>query len=436
MTRTLILTIGTGDRENLKQTLFDPLMKSIGDGEWGRIVLLPSHETEGNAQHLEVLAAHHGIEIRPLPKAGAENDPDACFDWFDQVIGDLRQSGCMVDEITADFTRGTKAMSAALVLAGVRNGISSLRYISGERDGRGMVTAGTETIRHISPIRALARRTQDMAYRLLRDGAFAAADDLLGQMLPDPSHPFSGLGPTSTDSTALEAARQVARFLSAWDRLDHAKAASLPLPSAADLPADWIATLPKEAEINWIHRLADKPGDDDFKARADWLRLLIIDLFANAERRVRQGQFEDALVRCYRLLELVGQARLFDRGYDSARIPLTAAVQEFQKKLRKSNSTLPTMKDGCLQMPREQAARFLKFLNDDLAKSLIGDDIKDVKNRNYSILIHGFENKAPADLTAWNVLLQKIDNIIHDDRNNSEYCDAQLNVARFPSFVR
>ena len=38
------------------------------------------------------------------------------------------------------------------------------------------------------------------------------------------------------------------------------------------------------------------------------------------KRRIRHGQNEDALVRAYRLLELIGQARLFDHGLDSANL--------------------------------------------------------------------------------------------------------------------
>ena len=47
-----------------------------------------------------------------------------------------------------------------------------------------------------------------------------------------------------------------------------------------------------------------EPERTDHRAMAARLCRLTVDLLANGERRVCQGQNEDALVRAYRLLEL------------------------------------------------------------------------------------------------------------------------------------
>ena len=53
-------------------------------------------------------------------------------------------NGVRSDYVVADFTRGTKAMSAALVLAAV-GAVPLLRYVHGsERDERGAVLPGDE----------------------------------------------------------------------------------------------------------------------------------------------------------------------------------------------------------------------------------------------------------------------------------------------------
>ena len=43
--RTLVMTVGTGDRNRLDDTLYTPLLKSVAEGDWKTVVLLPSQET-------------------------------------------------------------------------------------------------------------------------------------------------------------------------------------------------------------------------------------------------------------------------------------------------------------------------------------------------------------------------------------------------------
>ena len=103
------------------------------------------------------------IWIEALPGPGMENDADACFSHFDGVLDGLRRQGYTSDRIVADFTRGTKAMSAALVLAAVRHELSVLRYIQGERDGQGLVLAGREKVESFPIQRITMRRSPWMA---------------------------------------------------------------------------------------------------------------------------------------------------------------------------------------------------------------------------------------------------------------------------------
>ena len=111
----------TGNVDQLRDTLLTPLTKSIQAGEWQRVILLPSKVTADNAAQLQNELAQFAIEIQPLPVAGAEDNADACFAHFDRVIEELRNAGNEPQQILADFTRGTKAMSAALALAAIRH---------------------------------------------------------------------------------------------------------------------------------------------------------------------------------------------------------------------------------------------------------------------------------------------------------------------------
>lgn len=123
--KVLVLTVGTGDIDNPEATLLDPMRKSVEDGEWDRIVLLPSRTTEESAQTLQGRIANPAVEIDVLPESGQENNADVCFGHFDTVLARLIGSGFKPSNIVVDFTRGTKAMSAALVLAAIGRDIRS-----------------------------------------------------------------------------------------------------------------------------------------------------------------------------------------------------------------------------------------------------------------------------------------------------------------------
>jgi hypothetical protein len=100
------------------------------------------------------------LVVRPLRKPGDEEDVDACFGHFERELAKLLEEGFAADSVIADFTRGTKAISAALVLAAVVHGVRTLRYIiSAQRDQRGLVIADSETPRNFRTANVTLERT-------------------------------------------------------------------------------------------------------------------------------------------------------------------------------------------------------------------------------------------------------------------------------------
>jgi CRISPR-associated protein (TIGR02710 family) len=433
--RALLLTVGTGDTGNIEDSLLAPLRKSIQKGEWARVILIPSALTEKHAQSLLQSIAGLPLEIRPLPQAGLENDVDACFAHFDNLIGELRAQGFESHELVADFTRGTKAMSAALVLAAVRHDISRLRYIHGERDSRGMVMAGTEVVSEVATAQVTGRKQVDLAYRFFRDGDFAAALNLL----PDPSSPFSLLLPQDLLDIAGRV-RPMIQFYAHWDRLDY-RGASKVDPGALPPSSEWARLAPTMEMQAWVRHLAEPfPAAKDLPAcqrKAGQLRLLAADLLANGERRIRDAHFEDAVVRGYRVLELTGQTRLFDKGLDSASIPPDdPEVIRLKAKLEKkrSQSSFGMNSDGTLNAPRLTVARLLKEKGDPLAERLIktGDDPL-LKSRNHSVLIHGFAGTGGSEQGPLRKLFRELEQILLEESGEAA---RNLAIARSLDFSR
>lgn len=421
--RVLVMTVGTGDVSQPEESLFTPLRKSIATDAWTQVILLPSKVTEELAETLRKGIRGVEVAVRPLPE-GDEDDPDRAYAHFDSVLAEaLRKTPA--EAVVVDFTRGTKAMSAALVLAAARREIPRLRYITGPRDQRGMVIAGSEDVRGTRTTVGAGHRRLDLARGLMRRGSFLGAE----AVLPDMDHPSSALYPDDLIETAT-AVRTATRFYAAWDRLDYDAASRVDVGGPPD--GDWKGLWPTSAAREWVAALAKA-------AERKELRRLIVDLLANGERRLRQGQHEDALVRAYRVLELIGQARLFDHGLDSGSLdPDHAAVKAAVEKItKKKQDPLGSGRDGRLQAGRFQVARILEALEDPLAKRLLQfDDKSPLKptRRNKSLLIHGFAVGAPGDPEELRRLFGELVELARED-GGANVVDDRLSVARTPAFA-
>ena len=415
--KVLVLTVGTGNIDDIERTLLVPVLKSVRDGEWERIVLLPSRTTEELAQTLQERISNPAVEIDALPASGQENNADVCFGHFDAVLARLIGDSFKPSGIVVDFTRGTKAMSAALVLAALGRDIPVLRYVHSEqRDERGMVVPGTEKVGQIKTNLATERRRIDQAERLMSHGDFGAVIELL----PDFAGPFAGLFSKQFRIEA-EALLSAAQIYAAWDRLDY-KAAVEGLNRCGIMAKDAGRFAPTLEMGTWLKGLGQKLKRCDYPAMAAHLRILACDLLANAERRLRDQHFEDALIRAYRVLELIGQIRLFTQGYDSSALPPeNATIVRLQEKLKKSKSNDfdKDTKTGKLKASRYLVARLLKELNDELADQLLSFDNRhsetQTRSRNQSILTHGFTATAPAEEDPLREVLADLECLLQED---------------------
>ena len=429
--RALLLTVGTGDIEKQEETLFKPLGKSIQRGEFDRIILLPSQRTHKASELLREGNQGKPIEIRPLPEADQENDVDACFVHFESVIAGLCEEGFHGNDILLDFTRGTKAMSAALVLAGLRHDVPRLRYTKGERDQRGMVKPGSEQLAEFRTTAATGRKLIDSANQFFQHGNFAAALEILS----NPAKQCAASWPQDL-LEAREFIQELGKFYAAWDRLDYGTAAAVEIPKFPHAFKDWSEFVPSEKVRKWVRELSEL-FPEDCGEKAERLRLIAIDLLANGERRIRDRQYEDAVLRAYRVLELMGQIRLFDQGLDSDRLPEDhKAVKQLQEKLQKEESAgFGTKSNGTLTAGRELVARLLKEMGDGLGQSLlkIAKSGLKITARNHSVLIHGFAVVGPSDETPLRDQYRKLEELLIEDSDQAAV-ERRLSVARSADF--
>jgi len=432
--KAMVLTIGTGDKKRLEQSLLRPIQKSINDGKWDKVILLPSQETATNADQILNMMDNINIICEPLNISGLETNADECFGHFDQILEELiNHEGFDRTNITLDFTRGTKAMSAALLMAGMSRGITTIQYISGDqRDDRGMVIPDTEIIEKVNTHLVDTRRLLNQAERLMRRGNFEAVCILLHNTTTSESS-----GYLSKMQYAMREINSAARVYSAWDRFDYKDAVKC-LNNGQELFRDNVFS-PTPKMGDWLEALSSGIKRDNMKEAAVYIQRLACDMLANAERRKRDGLYEDAYVRCYRVLELIGQYCLFQHGYDSGALPENDKhVVQLAKYLKKKKSN-PLGETKCNKKTagQYQVTRFLKILDDSRGNSL--DALGKVRqsfltrNRNKSILFHGFSAANAEQIKNLDASINDLETFLCDDFSVAK---DYLTVARSIKFGR
>ena len=245
---------------------------------------------------------------------------------------------------------------------------------------------------------AEVRTTLATAHKRRRRLSILPAWELCGRAR-DASRSLPACGPALAPGSVEPCgpARSLAAFCAAWDRLDYNGALKVDLAVPGEAPSRWVNLVPPQAIRDWVKALSE-PMPESNRDRAAKLRLLVADLLANGERRLRDHQYEDAVIRAYRILELIGQIRLFARDLDSEALPADHPdVKSFQDKLRADNgSETLTERNGTYTAGQNKVARLLKYLGDPLGKPLLqladrSEGNLKLSRRNYSIWIHGFE---------------------------------------------
>ncbi len=293
----------------------------------------------------------------------------------------------------ADYTGGTKTMSAALVLAALEMGWE-LSLVKGTRTDLVKVVDGTEMASLVNTWEVRVRQYMAEGMRLFNGYAFAAAGELLEGTLR-----MASVSP-EMERTIREWVA-LSRGFDAWDRFDHERAYHLLEPFQAQLAPQW-----------WVFLkvLAGKTRGSGYEP--------VFDLLLNAERRAARGRYDDAVARLYRALEWMAQIRLKQRepSLDASDIqvdllpePLRADYEAMRRPAQGSG------KPGKVQLGLVEAFVLLARLGDPLGR-VYGESWGQVRaslqaaleKRNYSILAHGTRPLGQADYQAMRDQVEKL----------------------------
>ena len=214
------------------------------------------------------------------------NDVQKLHRTYLDYINDLLKKGFLKENITVDFTSGTKAMSSALVSAALFLEVGKLSYIYGDRDKDGRVLSGTERVNSLYPSAIFSIKKINRFINLFNVFQFESASKILEN---EEIHPeYSNIALTLIS---------LANVYSAWDKFNfHTAFNAL-----------------KNIEVKRLRELnlKGKIGNDSkilpILCKNELTHEKIYDLYANAERRYKEGKYDDGMARLYRLLEMIAQ---------------------------------------------------------------------------------------------------------------------------------
>ncbi|MFP4573556.1 MAG: TIGR02710 family CRISPR-associated CARF protein [Desulfobacterales bacterium] len=234
------------------------------------------------------------VNIRP-------DDLDSAYQQIVKTIECVRQS-YEAPQMYADYTGGTKTMTAAVVLAALEYKID-LRLVTGKRADLYQVADGTEWTFPANVERIQMRRDIQPHLAAWRYYAYGQANKGLAEIEP-PRNPElrSHFVMAKTLSSAFEA----------WDKFDHSEANRLLSLYKSEVGARY---------ADYFIQLKALTAKDENKSRQK-TPALIYDLWLNAHRRAVQGRYDDAVARVYRMTEQIAQWALkYYCDVDTADIP-------------------------------------------------------------------------------------------------------------------
>jgi len=137
---------------------------------------------------------------------------------------------------------------------------------------------------------------------------------------------------------------------------------------------------------------------------------LLLDLFANAERRFEEARIDDAILRLYRLMEMIAQERLLNRyGIDTSDVSEEKIPDSLRERFANSYRN---SRDNKIKIAQNAAFELLAALGDDIGKAFEENRSRFLNiqtSRNQSYLAHGFgssKEKTYVDLRDFVVALK------------------------------
>ncbi len=384
----LVATVGTGGENN---PVWEAIAYSVNHHRPDFVCWLCSAKT-ANDTLPKVRELLNGTLAPEAQETHISDDPDHIQRLFLEYLEvfDRIRSSWPESKIVADFTSGTKAMSAALSMAATARQVKALAYLTGLRDASGRATVTTQAI-SFEPAQIYAQGMLDRAMDYFNRKEYQTAKILAEQVrcglrLENPE--------LSQKAFLIEG---LAKIYKRWDLFSYKKARKklLTIARQPEWTQDVRAKL--EANLSFLDVCVEGRQDADGRSiEAKWTPERLLDLYLNAKRRFEMGEYDDCVSRCYRLMEYIAQQLLhLSYGIETGSVPVETLKNPQAKELLDKN--------GKIGLTGAYRLLELEF-DDDLGKAFRqaycgngtwenpkGSLAGGLGSRNQSLLAHGYE---------------------------------------------
>ena len=359
--KALVISVGIGTRASRQsiRSLAEAIVRSIRHHNPDKTYLVVTKES------METTVPEILPKIKPMNYELIQiSNPDNIQSIYEELRPRIKEIREQYENLTIDYTSGTKGMTAGLAVLATIFSADELSYITGKRKA-GIVQPGTEQIVPIRPYFIVAEQKMREAIRFFNRNQFSATITILEQTRK-----------TIMDPKIIEQTTpllQLAKAYEQWDKFHHEKAfktiKKIKMPELAG-NKQFLGQL-----ISNLKRENGKPEP-----------YYIADLINNAERRAEESKYDDAVARLYRTIELIAQYRLRKNyGID----PSNAETEKIPQNLMEKWNIPKDRKTVKLALNNDY--ELLDALGDPLGQKYLED--KELKNlllkRNASILAHG-----------------------------------------------
>lgn len=365
----------------------EPLLKSIEHHQPQFVCFFASQATNDITTRVRDSLKKEPTIMFATELVDNENDLLECHQKAEKAVARIRAGEYPKDQVVVDYTGGTKNMSVALALAAIEQGFL-FSYVGGSRrtkDGMGTVESGHEKIyTHLNPWDFMAVKERRQVALFFNSCQFKACRETLNNLAEYA---------TARKSLYRKLSYAVDAFYN-WDLFRHVGA----------LESFKKARLEELAEDNdgGVARFAGKcqnllPTLDLIISCSDKgkkpCRAIALDLYANAERRFAEGKIDDAILRLYRLVEMLAQQKLReDYEINVSDIRPEQIPEQIQSAYIEKYKDSRT---GLIKLPQSPAYQLLKELGDPLGAAFTGSagrfaDLQLARNTSY--LAHGFQS--------------------------------------------
>ena len=306
MNRYMFITVGTGrNREDIASAI----LKSIKIHNPDKVIFFCTDKSKIETIPF-IEKEYKNFEVITLED---ENDLELIKQECDEVIRNFKRDE---NYIIVDYTSGTKAMSAGIILSAIENEVNNISYIAGRRDESGKVIPGTERVISFSPAQIYAKKLYLEGIKYFNERLFESAKKLFETVIKT-------YGKDSIREKASLLIKLCNVYLS-WDLFNHSKAFEI-LKGLSKEEMTLIANWDIKSRIERHKELLYKINEKQFSIEK------ALDLLKNAERRLSDGKYDDCVARLYRLIEYVLQFILAERNlyvksndkFDTSRIDLS-----------------------------------------------------------------------------------------------------------------